>query len=60
MFCLQCDMAIATKQLFDLIKKEEAETFVFGDYCSEVTQPLAESIHHFNLWQVNKGYKPAL
>ena len=47
-------MANATKQLFDLIYKQEASTFVFGDYCSNVTKPLAETIHHLNLWQVSK------
>ena len=47
-------MANATKQLFDLIYKQEASTFVFGDYCSNVTKPLAETIHHLNLWQVSQ------
>ncbi|XP_067936767.1 gamma-aminobutyric acid type B receptor subunit 2-like [Watersipora subatra] len=51
----ECDMAVTSKRLFDVYSTNRAHTFVFGGYCSSVTKPLAESMHHFNLWQVSYG-----
>lgn len=48
-------MAIATRELFDLIHSGAARSFVFGDYCSNVTKPMAETVTSFNLSQVLCG-----
>lgn len=45
-------MAVASKALFDMVHRNSAKSFVFGDYCSSVTKPLAESMSFFKLWQV--------
>ena len=48
----QCDMAVGTKLFFDMMHETPPKIMLFGDACSHVTAPIAESSVWWNIWQV--------
>ena len=54
----QCDMAVGTKLFFDMMHDKPPKIMLFGDACSHVTAPIAESSVWWNIWQVLMHLKP--
>ena len=54
----QCDMAVGTKLFFDMMHDTPPKIMLFGDACSHVTAPIAESSVWWNIWQVWMHLKP--
>ena len=54
----QCDMAVGTKLFFDMMHDAPPKIMLFGDACSHVTAPIAESSVWWNIWQVWMHLKP--
>ncbi|ELT87875.1 hypothetical protein CAPTEDRAFT_222380 [Capitella teleta] len=48
-------MAVGTKLFFDMMHEPPAKVMLFGDACSEVTTPIAESAKWWNIWQLSYG-----
>ncbi|KAI0215382.1 Gamma-aminobutyric acid type B receptor subunit 2 [Lamellibrachia satsuma] len=48
-----CDMAVGTKLFFDMMHDPPTKIMLFGDACSHVTAPIAESSVWWNIWQLS-------
>ncbi|XP_071956737.1 gamma-aminobutyric acid type B receptor subunit 2-like [Antedon mediterranea] len=49
----ECDMAIGMRSFFESMASSPTKFMVFGGVCPEVTSPIAESIHLWNIPQLS-------
>ncbi len=49
-------MAVGTKLFFDMMHEPPDKILLFGDACTQVTAPIAESTKFWDIWQVSETY----